>query len=260
MKTTKEKIGVLLILCFGMIVVVSFFIVPPIAQDTMYHQFSDNSTYLEIPNTSNVLSNFFFLVAGCLGFLTVLKNKDLNILYENKAAYITLFLSAVLVSVGSGYYHLYPSNDTLVWDRLPMTIAFMSLFSIVISEFVSIKIGKAILLPMILVGILSVIYWYITEMSGKGDLRPYVAVQFFPIVAIPVMLIMFTSVFDKSGHYWWLLVTYILAKLFEHYDFVIHDILLVISGHSLKHISAAIGLFILIKGYRTIETLPRHTE
>ncbi|MBT3812899.1 MAG: hypothetical protein HOE45_04700 [Gammaproteobacteria bacterium] len=34
----------------------------------------------------------------------------------------------ILVAAGSSYYHWNPNNQTLVWDRLPMTICFMSLF------------------------------------------------------------------------------------------------------------------------------------
>jgi hypothetical protein len=260
MESTKEKIGVFFIICFVIVVTVSFLIVPPITQDIMYHQFSDKDTVFGIPNALNVLSNIFFLAVGCLGLVSILKNRDLNILYENKYAYITLFLGAALVSFGSGYYHLYPSNDTLVWDRLPMTIVFMGLLSIIISEFFSIKLGKVFLLPLLLIGLSSVIYWDVTEMNGKGDLRPYIIVQFFPIAAIPIVLCMFTSVFEKVDHYWWLLATYILAKLFEHYDFILHDIMVVISGHSLKHIFAAIGLLILIKGYQAKEDLSNNIK
>jgi hypothetical protein len=251
MKYSKEKIGNLFIVFFALISIVSFIVVPPIAQDVMYHQFSDRNTYLNIPNALNVLSNFFFLFVGCIGLTQVLTNSKLSIVKENIYAYIILFLGVALVSFGSGYYHLNPNNATLVWDRLPMTIAFMGLISIIISEFISIKIGKILLFPLLLVGVLSVVYWYLTEMSGNGDLRPYVIVQFLPVVAIPIILCTYTSRFKKVNHYWWLVATYILAKIFEHFDYVIFEHLVLISGHSLKHISAAIGVFIVIKGYQT---------
>ena len=34
------------------------------------------------------------------------------------------FLGLFLTGFGSGYYHWEPTNDTLVLDRLPMTILF----------------------------------------------------------------------------------------------------------------------------------------
>lgn len=250
MESEKEKTGVFLIIFFGIISASCLFMIPPIAQDKIYHLFSDTNIFFSIPNTLNVTSNLPFLIVGYLGVIEILKNKNLNIVYENKHAYITLFLGAALVSFGSGYYHLFPNNDTLVWDRLPMTIAFMGLASIITSEFISIKLGKIILLPLVLFGLASVVYWDITEMHGMGDLRPYIFVQFFPIIAIPIVLCLFTSAFNKTSHYWWLLLSYIFAKLFEHFDQYLHEMLIVISGHSLKHIAAAIGLYILIKGYK----------
>ena len=42
-----------------------------------------------------------------------------------------------------------------------MTIAFMSIFSIVISEFINEKLGQQILIPALVVGILSVVYWVV---------------------------------------------------------------------------------------------------
>ena len=38
--------------------------------------------------------------------------------------------------------------------------------------------------PLLLAGLGSVVYWHWTELRGVGDLRPYAAVQFFPILTI----------------------------------------------------------------------------
>ncbi len=88
-----------------------------------------------------------------------------------------------------------------------------------------------------------------------GDLRPYIFVQFFPILSIPIVLILFTPIFDRVSCYWWLLATYVLAKFFEFFDDSLHETLMIISGHSIKHIAAALGLYILIKGYQTRDRL-----
>ncbi|MDX2451413.1 hypothetical protein [Desulfosarcina sp.] len=39
--------------------------------------------------------------------------------------------------------------------------------------------------PLSVVGILFVLYWYFTEKTGVGDLRPYVLAQFLPMIVIP---------------------------------------------------------------------------
>ena len=176
---------------------------------------------------------------------------DLIILDEIKSAYILLFLGVVLVSFGSGYYHLRPNNLTLVWDRIPMTIAFMALFSIIICEFISIRVGKALLIPLVLAGIASVTYWHYTEIRGQGDLRFYGIVQFMPVLVIPLILIGFRARFSNVAAYWGLILAYIAAKLFEHFDDQVFYLLGYISGHSIKHIVAALGLYILLTSYRS---------
>ena len=49
--------------------------------------------------------------------------------------------------------------------------------------------------------------------------------------------------------YWWLLLTYLVAKLFEHFDGAIYDLIGFISGHSLKHVMAALGMYVLLDFY-----------
>lgn len=249
----KPKIGYFLL---GILTVLALLIVlmqGSIPQDPMYHLFADSRTFLGIPNTLDVVSNILFLLVGGLALFKLKCKGVLKVLDSNKLAYIALFFGAVLVTIGSGYYHLWPDNQTLVWDRLAMTIAFMGLFSVIVSEFVSEKIGKIILLPMIALGLSSVIYWIVTETSGVGDLRFYVLVQFLPISMMPIILIFFKSRFTQIGAYWWLFLSYVIAKLTEHYDGEIFDTLGVVSGHSLKHFVAALGLYILLRSYERRE-------
>lgn len=245
----KKRIGFVLMPVVGLTLVLVLINKNTIPQDPSYHHFSDVHSLWDIPNAWNVLSNLPFLFVGLLGLYKLLLTDHLTIESQNKIAYVLLYLGVALVAVGSGYYHLWPNNSTLLWDRLPMTIAFMSLFSIVVTEFISIKAGKIILLPLVLLGLFSVIYWHVTETDGAGDLRFYILVQFFPMLAIPIILLTFSSRFTHTSAYGWLIFAYFVAKLFEHFDAQIHEILVVISGHSLKHITAAIGLYVLLRSY-----------
>lgn len=229
-----KKLTYLLASMFLFFVVVLVFI-PAIEQDSTYHNFSDQSNWLGITNGWNVISNFLFLLVGVWGLLSI-KNKP------NIMAYRFFFIGVGLVSVGSGYYHLNPNNQTLIWDRLPMTIAFMGLFSVVLSEFLNKNLGKKALLPLILFGLLSIIYWIITN-----DLRPYILVQFYPIIAIPIILLYHKSKNHSIFGYWLLILFYGLAKVCEHFDVEIHQLFRIISGHSLKHIVAALGIYLWIR-------------
>ena len=175
--------------------------------------------------------------------------KSVRSISEIKPAYILFFVGVSLVAFGSGYYHLWPSNQTLVWDRLPMTIAFMALFSIIIAEFVSLRLGKLALWPLVVFGGFSVVYWHVTELGGHGDLRLYALVKFLPMILIPLMLLLFKPKFSEVSGYWLLMFAYVLAKLFEHYDEATYHLFSFISGHSLKHIIAAAGVFFLLRSY-----------
>jgi len=231
----KEKIGYLLMAIIAIIVMIIIILVAPQEQDQNYHNFSDIREFLKIPNFWNVLSNLPLLIVGILG-LYKLKSGD-----DVKNQFIIFFIGIVLVSFGSAYYHLNPNNRTLVWDRLPMTIGFMALFSALVSEYINDKIGKLLLFPALIIGLSSVLYWVIIN-----DLIFYLAVQFFPMLTIPVMLIFFKSKYNLATGYWLLLIAYVIAKIFEKYDYETYALLGFLSGHSLKHIFTASGIYMLI--------------
>ncbi len=257
MTINKHLIGKVCIPLISLAALLGMFFLPPIPQDPAYHLFEDQRTIFNLPNFWNVLSNLPFLLVGAMGLFRIYRYRDtdtspsIRIISPLKTSYVMLFLGASLVAFGSGYYHIWPSNHSLVWDRVPMTIAFMALFSIIIAEYISVPLGKVLLWPLISVGLLSVLYWRMTEDNGNGDLRPYALVQFLPMVIIPLILILFKPAFTQVRGYWLLMCGYMLAKGLEYFDKAVFDALSLISGHSLKHVAAAIGLFFLLKAYQS---------
>jgi hypothetical protein len=249
--TNKNKTGIALILFFTVASLIALATQDKIPQDIAYHNFSDFRTLLAVPNFWNVLSNLPFLIVGYLGLYKLFVKKNLLIIEQMKAAYALLFFGVFLVAFGSGYYHLSPNNQTLVWDRLPMTIAFMAMFAIIIAEFISARVGKALLWPLLFAGVASVFYWHITELQGLGDLRFYAFVQFYPMLVMPVILLYFKSRFNQLNAYWILFASYALAKVFEFFDQAVYTLLgFAISGHSIKHIVPAFGLYVLLVAYQ----------
>ena len=247
---TRERIGYALIILTAVLALGAILTQGPIPQDVSYHLFVDTREIWAVSNFWNVVSNAPFVIVGLMGLYKLKFPGKLKIMSDFNIAYILLFFGTFLVGFGSSYYHLEPNDQTLVWDRLPMTIAFMALFSIIISEFISVRPGRALLLPLILAGILSVVYWHFSEIRDKGDLRFYALVQFYPILAIPIIMIFFRSHCTHVYAYWWLLLTYIAAKLFEHFDGEVYNALGFISGHSLKHLTAALGMYVLLALYQ----------
>lgn len=245
----KVRIGAITIAFVSIIGIVCVWMLDPIAQDIKYHLFNDQRAILNIPNFWNVISNLPFLLVGVSGLYHILHSRKLQLINEMKIAYILFFAGISLIAFGSGYYHLFPGNESLVWDRLPMTIAFMALFSVIIAEFISIRLARLALWPLIIFGIFSIIYWQHTESRGEGDLRLYILVQFLPMMVIPLILLFFKSNFSDTRGYWLLLCAYVLAKVLEYYDAAIYNILPLLSGHTIKHLIAAFGVFILLRSY-----------
>src|SRR5713101_5041481 len=172
----------------GVVVVIAHGSIP---QAPGYHAFADQRRLLGIPNFWNVASNLPFFVVGLAGLFTLGRRATPGILPALLPAYLAFFLGTVLVSIGSGYYHLSPSDKSLVWDRLPMTVTFMAFLAILIGEQIAPEIGARLLIPLLVVGVLSVTYWWFTEQQGGDDLRPYLLVQFLPMVLAPLLLLLF---------------------------------------------------------------------
>jgi hypothetical protein len=114
------------------IAVAAVFLLPPIPQSQAYHSFADQRTMLGIPRCLDVVSNAPFLLVGLLGIAFLIRRPAQDepahfIESRERWHYFFFFLGVTLTSLGSSYYHLAPGNERLVWDRLPMTLGFMSL-------------------------------------------------------------------------------------------------------------------------------------
>lgn len=214
-------------------------LLPPLPQDPRYHEFADSRTLLGIPHFWNVVSNLPFLAVGLLGLPAAWSGKGR--LPTLQTHYLLFFAGVFLTGLGSAYYHWQPDNQTLVWDRLPMTIAFMAFFALIIGEHIDIRAGQRLLWPLLTLGLASVWYWQWTEARGHGDLRPYAIVQFVPMLVIPLLLLLLPSRFSGTGYLWALLLAYGLAKVLEFFDRAMFEWLGAIGGHPLKHLAAALG-------------------
>nr|ALG62639.1 SAG18 [Gossypium hirsutum] len=228
-------------------------VTPAIPQSQEYHNFADQREFFGIPNTLNVISNFPFLVIGVIGLvLCFYKNYFKFSLQGELWGWTCFFIGVAAVGVGSSYYHLDPNDARLVWDRLPMTIAFTSIMAIFIIERIDEQKGTISIIPLLLAGVVSILYWRFFD-----DLRPYAVVQFVPCIVIPLMAILLPPMYTHSTYWLWAAGFYLLAKVEEAEDKVIykwtHHI---VSGHTLKHLCAAmVPVFLtLMLAKRTTET------
>jgi len=210
----------------------------PLGQSPGYHRLADQRTILGVPNFLDVGSNVAFLLVGFAGLVFSVPDRTVPL----RSAWLTFFLGVAVVSGGSAYYHADPNDATLVWDRLPMTVAFMGLWAAILGEYVSERLGRILLAPAVLAGLFSVLYWH-----WSGDLRFYVWIQLISLVTVPLAMVLFRP---RYTHQWLLLAAlalYGVAKASEMYDREVFGLTRqLFSGHTLKHLLAASGCLVVL--------------
>lgn len=210
-------------------------LLPPIPQDQSYHRFADGRALSGIPNFWNVVSNIPFFLIGAAGLRL-----------RGPVSQRVIFLGIFLTGAGSATYHWSPSDATLIWDRLPITLGFMAILANLIEERVSEKAGALLLWPLLALGVVSLLVWRAT-----GDLRLYGWVQFFPILALLLLLWLFPPKYTGAAS--WLVATalYAAGKFFEYFDAPILSAGHLVSGHTLKHLFAAAACFVILRNFQT---------
>lgn len=215
----------------------------PIRQWADYHAFADAVPWLGVPNAALVLTNLPFALVGGIAW------RALDPSRPSWTAWRTVALSVFATAFGSAWYHADPNDAALVFDRLPIAWGCAAIACALLAERVDPRAGSW---PVVLAAVggatASVVAWTLT-----GDLRPYVFVQFAPLLLVVVALLARMAPPDPArsvgdGAWWAALALYALAKACEAADHPIHDVLAPWSGHALKHLLAAAGAAVLLRG------------
>jgi hypothetical protein len=250
----SNRASALLLLVLTAIVAVVFSLVPRIPQPQAYHLFADQRSLFGIPNFGDVVSNVPFGVIGIWGLLLLLSSNSgrLGVRFldsRERWPYVLLFIGLLLTAFGSSYYHLSPNNARLVWDRLPMTIAFMAMVAAIIAERIRVRLGLWLLPILLLVGMGSVLQWYTSEASGAGDLRFYAAVQTYSALVL-LLGLAFPKRYTRTSDLAVVVGFYALAKALESLDKPIFAVGHIVSGHTLKHLAAAAAGYWILRMLR----------
>lgn len=217
----------------------------PIAQLEHYHDFADHRSWLGIPNAGDVLSNLGFAVVGWYGLALVLHSRHSRALDVIRPGYALFFIALVLTAFGSGWYHLLPDNARLIWDRLPIALACAGILSAVWRE--TLRDGPWVDWFWAVVAVVSVIWWWYTDNTASGDLRPYLYVQFMPLLLIPLLQWQNGTPVRERLYFAAAIGFYVLAKASELLDHQIFQHFAYLSGHTVKHLlSVVAGLMVTL--------------
>jgi hypothetical protein len=100
---------------------------------------------------------------------------------------------------------------------------------------------------MLVLGIVSVVYWRVTERAGVGNVVPYAVLQAYAVVAVAWLAVLHPSRYTHGNAIYAVFAAYVLAKVLEHFDHELYALGGVVSGHTLKHVAAAVAGFVVCR-------------
>ena len=246
----------------------------PAADVAIASVFADDRAWHGLPNAMDVLSNIPFVVIGVWGLYRLNRidrshQQALSVFPltppasdppDNTLDCAWLFFAGLIATAaGSAFYHLLPDGPRLAADRAGMAVAFAGLIGIAVCERVSQRAGWPAAWFVLTAGLLAA-----EVVQETGNVLPWAIVQFGGMALVLTLALatpMRGAVGLKLG---WVIFFYAVAKAFELADHQVYEASgHMISGHSLKHLVAALaGLPVLVAlrkldmGWRA--TLLRH--
>ena len=225
----------------------------PVPQDPRYHDFADQRAIFGLKHFWNVMSNLPFVLAGAAGLHLLFLRKGGRFHERWERNGWGLLLAAVfLVGFGSAYYHANPTDATLFWDRIPMTLMFSAFLALTIGERLRPAWGARLLIPLLAAGFCTLVYWRL-----QNDLRPYGLLQGLAMTAIPAMLLLFPPRYSRQRDLWAIVLLYAAAKACETFDVPLHRLFGdEMSGHAIKHFLGGAAAFWIVAMLRRRDPLP----
>jgi hypothetical protein len=217
---------------------------PFVAQPPQYHDFADHRALAGLPFAMDVLSNLPFALWGAVGLIAMAIGRprpDASLvaapsLDVSQVRLAMLFFAGLIVTAGcSAWYHLQPSDASLLVDRSGMVLAFAGLLGLAASAHASPRAGSAVAWVTLLAGLFSVQLW-----SAGGNLLPWMVLQFGGMLLVLWLARQPRRAGALVIRWGWVMAIYALAKLLELADHPVFELTQhLVSGHSLKHAVAS---------------------
>jgi hypothetical protein len=211
----------------------------PVPQPSHYHDFADQRAALGLAHVADVISNLGFALVGLFGLRCLARYWSAPALAAGRDGWLLFFTALLLTSLGSAAYHLAPDNARLVWDRLPIALACAGLLAACWRE--TIGVGRWVTPALLASALASVAWWRYTDLRGLGDLRPYLLLQFLPLVLLPLLQWQHEARRTERLAVAAAMGLYLTSKVFEWADQAVFHALVVVSGHTIKHLLATLA-------------------
>lgn len=210
---------------------------PAIAQPAGYHHFADRRDFLGLPFAMDVLSNLPFAIAGLAG-MECLRRLPRGAIGNIQRAMAWLFFTGLLLTAAaSSWYHSAPDDAGLAIDRAGMAVAFAGILGLAAAIQVSERAGAALGVGLLMLA--PIAGWY---GSVTGDVLPWAVAQFGGGALLLVMTLLLPRAGAPRIRWGLVIVAYAAAKAFELLDADVFALTgQVVSGHTLKHLFAALA-------------------
>lgn len=243
MRTMPSKREILLLaVCLGLAVLALFG--RPLAQPADLNQYADQRVLWGVPFALDVLTNLAFALAGAAGLRSLARPGGVE--RTERALARLFFVGLIATAFASGWYHLAPDDTGLAVDRLGMSVAFAGLLGLAAAARVSGRAGATLGIALLVLAPASVLTW-----SATGNVLPWAVVQFGGMGLVLGFAVL--RPLDRALPVRWSLVilAYALAKLLEINDHLVLELTgQLVSGHSLKHVAAALAAWPVLAAIR----------
>lgn len=237
-----------LLLAAGLALVAVAWFAPPLAQPAHYHHFADQRTWLGIPCALDVLSNLSFALVGAWGLRQLGRVPARSLPGVPRGLAALCFAGLLLTALGSAWYHWRPDDAGLVVDRLGMTVVFAGLLGLGVAGRVSARAGLALALTALVLGPVSALVWF-----RSGNLLPWVLLQGGGMALLLAQLFLKPLPGALAVRWGAVIGIYVVAKGLEVADHAVFELTgHFVSGHSLKHLVAALAVWPVIQALRPL--------
>lgn len=221
---------------------------PVVGEPAGYQQFADQRTLAGLPMAMDVLSNIGFAAMGLWGCIALWN--ALPVLRNVERAMAAMFCSGLLLTAaGSAWFHLAPDDAGLVIDRCGMAVAFAGLLGLAAAARVSERAGAWLGLAFLLLGPVAARAALVT-----GNVLPWAVLQFGGVALVLAMALRRPGFGELPIRWSLLLLAYAVAKLLELNDASLFELTRqTLSGHTLKHMAAALAAVPVISALRKLD-------
>jgi hypothetical protein len=210
---------------------------PPLAQAQHYHAFADQRSWLGVPFAMDVLSNLAFAAFGLAGLSRLWRLPAPTPGDAQRPLAALFFGGLLLTAVCSAWYHWQPDDAGLAVDRCGMVLAFAGLLGLAAAGSISDRAGVLLALGLLVLGPLSVWAW-----SVSGNVLPWGVLQFGGMALLLVLAWLKPLPGALAVRWGVVILIYVAAKVLEQADQVLYALSgQLVSGHSLKHVVAALA-------------------